>query len=673
MNKKHLSVVMAGAMLATSVAPVLAADAVTVPEYTLAADQTGLLIEGLRNFMNSEKFEDGTIGTMDAKDKSVYAYQVNKGNKSYVTSNLQADLANLAKGDVVTIYKHDTAKNQYGELTSLAQEDVVVKGEVETYKDETALKNEEAAIKALTTNEFIKDAKYDEKAKTLTVTLNKAKDIASDEVEFETIVLAVGDNKLDWNKPLAANGRELTPSKKEDVIRFAKFAEVVSADSKTITAGQELPVNEIAKVKIATDATAPEVKDTYLVEDLFDGLLLTNKGEELLAAMNDTAADSKYTYNNDIDTKYGVTSFTISVKNAKDPKQDKTITVRGLDKEQADLLIKYLTVDEQVDVLAGSNRYETAVKIAKEQTDIKSLAMTGGHVVLVNGEALVDGLAAAPLAAKYSIAPNNVAAPILLTEANGLPKATKAYIKELVENVPVGKLADVKIDLVGGEGVLSQSLVDELEAYGLTVNRFGGDNREETSLAVAKEVGSSKGAFVVGANGEADAMSVAPVAAEKDMPIIVSKSAKGISKDGLYEMKDLGFKNATVIGGAGVIAADTEEALKAKGVTATRIAGSNRQDTNAKIIAEYYDLSKEVIVAKDGQKNKAELVDALTAANLASQKNAPIVLATDKLSKGQINELNKHAKNAQNLYQVGYGVNRTVLEKVAQLLNLPRL
>ncbi len=41
---------------------------------------------------------------------------------------------------------------------------------------------------------------------------------------------------------------------------------------------------------------------------------------------------------------------------------------------------------------------------------------------------------------------------------------------------------------------------------GLTVVRHGGDNREETSISVAKALPATKKAFVVGANGEADAM-----------------------------------------------------------------------------------------------------------------------------------------------------------------------
>ena len=49
---------------------------------------------------------------------------------------------------------------------------------------------------------------------------------------------------------------------------------------------------------------------------------------------------------------------------------------------------------------------------------------------------------------------------------------------------------------------------------------------------------------------------------------------------------------------------------------------------------------------------------------MAAAKNAPIVLATDKLSKDQLNALILNAKKAEALYQVGIGVNKENVVKV---------
>ena len=61
---------------------------------------------------------------------------------------------------------------------------------------------------------------------------------------------------------------------------------------------------------------------------------------------------------------------------------------------------------QELDILAGDNRYETAANIARKYarlTTVGNRTTTSvgkdANIVLVNGNALVDGLAAAPLAA----------------------------------------------------------------------------------------------------------------------------------------------------------------------------------------------------------------------------------------------------------------------------------
>ena len=76
MNKKRLSVVMAGAMLASSVAPVLAAE---VQKSELSAAYLGELQEELRTLVESKKFAaDETDASL--RGKSVYAIYVNDKN-----------------------------------------------------------------------------------------------------------------------------------------------------------------------------------------------------------------------------------------------------------------------------------------------------------------------------------------------------------------------------------------------------------------------------------------------------------------------------------------------------------------------------------------------------------------------------------------------------------------
>lgn len=335
--------------------------------------------------------------------------------------------------------------------------------------------------------------------------------------------------------------------------------------------------------------------------------------------------------------------------------------------------------------LAGSDKYETAVKIAEEYANLTGDTITNNqtnvdvNIVLVNGNSLVDGLSAAPLAASLSDDSNEYKAPILLTESDKLPDATKSYLKRLLKNVFVGKFRKVTVHLVGGNSVLNKSLEKELKGYDFDVVRYNGDNREDTSLKVAKAISSLTGensnnmvnSFVVGAEGEADAMSIAAVASKLKTPIIVSKVG-GISEDALYELKG---QDTVVIGGENVFSDYDMKLLKSEASSALRVYGDNRKATNAEIINKYYKNgfagpAETVMVANDGLKNKNDLIYALIASNMAATKNAPIILASDSLSKEQINALELNAKDSYALYQVGHGVSRDVLKTIARCIGL---
>lgn len=321
-----------------------------------------------------------------------------------------------------------------------------------------------------------------------------------------------------------------------------------------------------------------------------------------------------------------------------------------------------------MEVLAGDDRYETAVEVANKTANTKDVA-GNGNLVLVNGNALVDGLAASPLASILGKTSNVEVAPILLTKTDSLPESTKDYIKEVVSKKSTGK---VKVYIVGGNAVVSEKVEKELKELGVDVVRSGGSNREETSLKVAELISKNKkpyNTFVVGANGEADAMSIAPVAADREEPIIVSKNG-GLSKDGVQKIADL-KANATIVGGTEVVSEATEKALKDAKISTSRVAGSNRQKTNAAIIDRYAKngLNK-IIVSKDGSAKKDELVDALTSTSLAVKEDAPIVLATKKISDEQINALKNKADKGVFIYQIGYGVSNNVLETLAAKIGL---
>ena len=692
MNKKKLSVVMAGAMLASSVAPVLAAE---VQKSEVSANELGLLQEELRTLVDSKVYsnvKENNPGNSlaDLRKKSVYAIYINGKEQTQLVAGAaqsvwQGVFNNLDSGDKIEVYS-DGFKEVDGKVYGYE-----VKTETPKYTKVDELKDLASSFyKANGTDiaakyeALVSSAKFDERTEKVTVTFTKDTGMEGD--TNNSIVIGLNDNKLDVNKFINADGDE------------ENFRPWVNAQTpfNPVTPGEFYGFAEVPAVTGATDIKSELLREITItpggydltVEELYDGLMLTEKGHDFFNQIKDAKAFGRHITikGNNVDLTHAITEgnvaeaikmvngkarFSITF-GAKDKLKAETYTITGTNEANTERLAKCMVKPlARVDILAGDNRYETAVKIAEEYAgltgDVTSTDFNGNkaNIVLVNGNALVDGLAAAPLAAKLSN--NNVVkAPILLTEADSLPKATKAYLKEVLKNVEIGGLENVTIHLVGGESVLNKSLERELKGLGFSVERYGGDNREETSLEVAEAI---KGntideAFVVGAEGEADAMSIAAVAAEEGTPIIVAKKG-GITEEATYELRN---SEVTVIGGENAVSKEDYNAIKAEATGVLRIAGSNRQATNAEIVKKYYKnnflRAENIIVAKDGKANKTELVDALAAANMAAAKNAPIVLATDKLSKDQLNALILNAKKAEALYQVGIGVNKENVVKV---------
>ena len=739
MNKKRLSVVMAGAMLASSVAPVLAEE---VKATEISANELGLLQEEVRSLVESARFADDALnsprGKENVRNQSIYEVVINKVPQTLLltstkTEDWQKVFNGLRVGDTVKVYdrgsKEVNGKFYHYETTTgtktYSKSDLATfKGQLENLISEDGT----GVIKNVSFEKYSNDEK-------LVVELYDDPAVPGEESE-KVITISVGEQKklvsssnevYYWkNKEHTSKGK-LTTTNKETVKPKDFHGFVLDENLVTDTA----PISG----KLVKDYVITPGGYNFNVSDLYDGLFLTEKGNEFFGTLKDHVAAErkvKVVINNN-GVEYGVDSkrseynvkkaegdirtnlkkfnevYRFEVKitptDANDEFKPATYVISGKDKDEVARLASWmLRPQARVDKFEGSNRYETAALIAREYAGLTrdslnskdedgkydSVAKGDVDIVLVNGEALVDGLAAAPLASSKA---NNVydyvnkkwvttSAPVLLTRADSLPRETRAYLREVLSNIAVGDVPNVTINLVGGETVLTRELEKELKAigfHGFKVERFGGANREETSLEVAKEIDSDR-AFVVGGEGEADAMSIASVAATQQTPIIVAKKG-GISEDGVYEVRD---KHVTIVGGNTVVTAADEREIRTEAKSVNRIDGSNRKATNAKVIEKYYSSNatntegfanavgnaKNVIVAKDGQRNKLELVDALAAANMASEKKAPIVLATKSLSKEQETVINSHAKDAYGLFQVGGQVERPVMKKIAIMLNL---
>lgn len=242
-----------------------------------------------------------------------------------------------------------------------------------------------------------------------------------------------------------------------------------------------------------------------------------------------------------------------------------------------------------LEYIIGKNRYETAAMISDK--------MNYSTAILVNGLAIADGLSSSGLSGALN-------APILLTDTNSLPNSTL----EKINNAN-------KIYLVGGEGVISPSVESKLKSLGKSVIRLGGMDRYSTSYAVADEINKVIGInelyYVNGLSGEADAMSIAPVAAKNGNPVILTNG-----KTTTY------FKNVKSysIGGTGVLNSYFDSFSE-------RIGGINRFETNANVINKFFPTKDHVNLSKSDV-----LIDALTASALKD----PVVLISDNSDKSII-------------------------------------
>ncbi|MEI4437274.1 cell wall-binding repeat-containing protein, partial [Streptococcus anginosus] len=98
-------------------------------------------------------------------------------------------------------------------------------------------------------------------------------------------------------------------------------------------------------------------------------------------------------------------------------------------------------------------------------------------------------------------------------------------------------------------------------------------------MAVAEKIAdvtnaNIENAFVVGATGEADAMSISGKAAELKTPIIVS-GFEGLSEETLDELDGV---NVTVLGGDASVSDAEYETIDAVAGSIKRISGSDRKE-----------------------------------------------------------------------------------------------
>ncbi|KKI90650.1 hypothetical protein WQ54_21995 [Bacillus sp. SA1-12] len=249
--------------------------------------------------------------------------------------------------------------------------------------------------------------------------------------------------------------------------------------------------------------------------------------------------------------------------------------------------------------LAGDDRYDTAVKISQDGW-FDGEAETA---VLATGANFPDALSATPLAYRYN-------APLLLTRQASLPSVVK---NELI------RLGVSQVFIVGGTNAISADVERQVKNMGIKVTRLSGSDRYATSVKIADEIGADAGSVVVATGSNfADALSIAPIAAQLEMPILLSRK-DSVPGSVTTFMNNWNVEKSYVIGGVNAIS----DAAAKKLTGWQRISGADRYATNSKIIDTFID---DIDPFYTYFATGTNYPDALAGSALAAQYFSPVIL-----------------------------------------------
>ena len=205
------------------------------------------------------------------------------------------------------------------------------------------------------------------------------------------------------------------------------------------------------------------------------------------------------------------------------------------------VISKLAPLNKNVERVGGKDRYETNTLINNLiYPDKSSIKM----VFIVTGEDFPDALGATGPAYKES-------SPIVLAQKDSISSASENYLKSLSSLE--------KIYIVGGEGVISKRVEEDLKKYASTVNRLNRSNRYATCASLAERFyADPKKVIVVSGENFPDVLAAGPLSIKEDIPIILSletsfpkESADYLKDSTRISSSDIG--TIYLIGGSGAV------------------------------------------------------------------------------------------------------------------------
>ncbi|MFO0705031.1 MAG: cell wall-binding repeat-containing protein [Candidatus Andersenbacteria bacterium] len=223
--------------------------------------------------------------------------------------------------------------------------------------------------------------------------------------------------------------------------------------------------NSADAIVVATSADFPDGLGAGPLAGLLDAPLLINPKDSLDSSV---AAEITRVFDS-VDDTHSVTDLYL---------------IGGTSALSSDVETAIAALDPDLDIkrIGGNNRIETAIKVAAEMDTIRGNGPS--EAILANARNFPDALAASAAASAETVNPDFM--PILLSDSKALDAGVSSYFDSVAGTLDT-------VDLVGGTVVLSDAVMVAADMDVDTVNRYAGNNRFETAVAIAD-------AFFSGAN-----------------------------------------------------------------------------------------------------------------------------------------------------------------------------
>lgn len=221
--------------------------------------------------------------------------------------------------------------------------------------------------------------------------------------------------------------------------------------------------------------------------------------------------------------------------------------------------------------VSGPDRYATAVELSKE-----TFAAGADVVYVATGLNFPDALAAGPAAALRN-------GPLLLTPPGGLPAIVAAEIT---------RLSPDEIVVVGGEGVVSAVVFNQLTALVPATTRTQGSDRYATGRAIVRKAFVEaplpvdvETVYIATGTNFPDALSAG---ATGNPVVLVNGAASSLDAATVQLITDLDPTFVKIVGGTGAVSMGIENQLDATSFTVTRLQGADRYATSIAIVRDAF-------------------------------------------------------------------------------------